>query len=163
MRQEREEFRKSIVKLIIRKEENLSGDIFPNSNERQLLRYYQYIAHGIDACHVAPISKRILKRLIKKHIISSQMIIIVNCRIIIIDDYRIVSFVSKKSPKWSEIVQSNLNQIKSEYIFTSKKAVVDFALGNSLDRITNEEKNLKNVRHKIGSIPYEHEYNLQNI
>lgn len=81
-----------------------------------------------------------------------------NNRIIIIDDYRIVSFVPKKSQKWSEIVQSNLIQIKSEYIFTSKKAVVDFALGNSLDRITNEEKKLKNVRHKIGSKLYEHEY-----
>lgn len=62
MRQEREEFRKSIVKLIIGEDADLNDVIFPNSNERQLLRYYQYIAHGIDACHVAPISKRILKR-----------------------------------------------------------------------------------------------------
>lgn len=60
-------------------------------------------------------------------------------------------------------MESNLNQIKSDYIFTSKKSVVDFALGNSLYRITNEEKKLKNVRHKIGSKPYEHEYNLQII
>lgn len=68
MRQEREEFRKSIVKWIIREDEDLNDDIFRNSNERQILQYYQYIAHGIDACHVAPISKHIWKRLIKKRI-----------------------------------------------------------------------------------------------
>lgn len=80
------------------------------------------------------------------------------------DDCRIISFVPKKSSqKWSEIVESNLNQIKSEYIFTSKKSVVDFALGNYLNRIPNEEKSLKNVRHKIESKPYEHKYNLQNM
>lgn len=78
------------------------------------------------------------------------------------NDCRIVSFVPKKSQKWSEIVEINLNQIRSEYIFTSKKAVVDFALGNFLDRITNEDKNLKNVCHKIGSKPCGHEYNSQN-
>lgn len=70
MRQEREGFRESIVKWIIREAEDLNDDIFPNSKERQLLRYYQYIAHGIDACHVAPINKRILKRFIKKQIFS---------------------------------------------------------------------------------------------
>lgn len=78
-------------------------------------------------------------------------------------DCRIVSFAPKKSQKWTEIVESNLNQITSEYIFTSKKSVVDFALGNSLDRITNEESKSKKFRHKIVSKHHEHEYNLENI
>lgn len=66
MRREREEFRKTIAAAILAKNDEDDEDndgTFPNSKERQLLRYYQYIAHGIDACHIAPISKKILKRL----------------------------------------------------------------------------------------------------
>lgn len=35
--------------------------------------------------------------------------------------------------KWQNIIDVNVDQIKTEYIFISKKAVVDFVLGKSLD------------------------------
>lgn len=35
--------------------------------------------------------------------------------------------------KWQDIIDTNVDEIKSEYIFISKKSVVDFVLGKSLD------------------------------
>lgn len=63
MRRQREEFRKEIVSLIfVDEHEDENKNTFPNRQEIQLLKYYQYIAHGIDACHIAPISKKLLNR-----------------------------------------------------------------------------------------------------
>lgn len=37
--------------------------------------------------------------------------------------------------KWEVVVNETTEQIKAEYIFISKKSVVDFVLGKSLDKI----------------------------
>lgn len=63
MRQEREEFRKTLVSIIVAKEtEDPNDDTFPNVKERQLLRYYYYIKHGIDSNHIATMTKRMLNK-----------------------------------------------------------------------------------------------------
>lgn len=62
MRRQREEFREKLVALIIGNEEKEATDEFPNIEERELLRYYYYIKHGIDTIHVAPLSNKILTR-----------------------------------------------------------------------------------------------------
>lgn len=64
MRKDREEFRKRLIKLIVRKEHEKDDEAntFPNVEERELLRYYHYIRNGIDTVHVAPIDKRVLQR-----------------------------------------------------------------------------------------------------
>lgn len=63
MRKEREEFRKTLVSLIITKQgEDKDDSTFPNAEERQLLRYYYYIKHGIDTSHIAPMTKRVLNK-----------------------------------------------------------------------------------------------------
>lgn len=78
MRLERENFRKKLVELIARKddddddeEQNVDGrgahasDLdaeFPNKTEKEVLRYYYYIKHGIDTIHVSPMSKKVLNR-----------------------------------------------------------------------------------------------------
>lgn len=63
MREEREEFRKALVSIIMAKDtEDKMDDTFPNSQERQLLRYYYYIKHGIDTSHIAPMTKRMLNK-----------------------------------------------------------------------------------------------------
>lgn len=41
--------------------------------------------------------------------------------------------VPKRLTKWQNIIDANVDEIKSEYIFISKKSVVDFVLGKSLD------------------------------
>lgn len=35
---------------------------FPNSSERQVLKYYHYIRHGIDTVHVAPMHRKIYSK-----------------------------------------------------------------------------------------------------
>lgn len=37
--------------------------------------------------------------------------------------------------KWDAIINETVEQIKAEYIFVSKKSVVDFVLGKSLENI----------------------------
>lgn len=68
MRMEREHFRRKLVELIINmdtedapKQETTSDTGFPDQSERETLRYYYYIKHGIDTIHVSTISKKTLK------------------------------------------------------------------------------------------------------
>uniref|UniRef100_A0A1B0AJP0 Uncharacterized protein n=1 Tax=Glossina pallidipes TaxID=7398 RepID=A0A1B0AJP0_GLOPL len=69
MRLERENFRKKLVELIARPNtadlKPCAADLdaeFPNTEEKEILRYYYYIKHGIDTIHVAPMSNKILAR-----------------------------------------------------------------------------------------------------
>ena len=64
MRKRREEFRNRLVQLIASTEEEQTSceDEIPNAREREVLRYYYYIRHGIDSEHVAPIDKKLLDK-----------------------------------------------------------------------------------------------------
>lgn len=80
MRLERENFRKKLVELIARKDDEATATSvtsatddagasamdwegeFPNQQEKEVLRYYYYIKHGIDTIHVSPMSKKVLNR-----------------------------------------------------------------------------------------------------
>lgn len=64
VRKEREEFRKKLVSLIISSDEEIARDdgSFPDAQEKEIMRYYYYIKHGIDTVHVAPIDKKVLNR-----------------------------------------------------------------------------------------------------
>lgn len=53
---------------------------------------------------------------------------------------RIIRLVPKRLTKWQSIIDANIDEIKSEYIYVSKKAVVDFVLGKSLDNNTADDK-----------------------
>ncbi|KNC27087.1 hypothetical protein FF38_00904 [Lucilia cuprina] len=122
MRLERENFRKKLVELIARKDDDddvvnataggspanaidLEAE-FPNKEEKEVLRYYYYIKHGIDTIHVSPMSKKVLNR------IKSQIPAVLN--------------------KWATALNENIVEIKSDYVFAMKKAVIDFVLQNSL-------------------------------
>lgn len=39
----------------------VSQDI-PNAEEREVLRYYYYIRHGVDTIHVAPLDQKVLDK-----------------------------------------------------------------------------------------------------
>uniref|UniRef100_A0A1A9WZZ0 Dynein axonemal heavy chain 7 n=1 Tax=Glossina brevipalpis TaxID=37001 RepID=A0A1A9WZZ0_9MUSC len=124
MRLERENFRKKLVELIARPEPeemepggiDLEAD-FPNTEEKEILRYYYYIKHGIDTIHVAPMSKRIL---IRQAQITSQIPPYLN--------------------KWAVALQETIEEIKTDYVFAMKKAVVDFVLQNSLSNVKRKSK-----------------------
>lgn len=64
LRKEREEFRRRLVQLIIKKDsEETDSKCFPSADEMELLRYYYYIHHGIDTIHIAPIEKSWLQHI----------------------------------------------------------------------------------------------------
>lgn len=53
---------------------------------------------------------------------------------------RIIRLVPKRLTKWQSIIDASIDEIKSEYIYVSKKAVVDFVLGKSLDTNTTDKQ-----------------------
>ncbi|ALC38670.1 Dhc36C [Drosophila busckii] len=120
MRQERENFRRKLVELILHMDDDQdhgpSGNAetpFPDQGERETLRYYYYIKHGIDTIHVSTINKKTLKR--------------------------ITNLVPELLKKWEVALVENIAEVRADYVFAMKKAVVDFVLRHSaLDRLTKE-------------------------
>ena len=107
MRKEREEFRKKLVSLIISSDEEIARDdgSFPNAKEKEIMRYYYYIKHGINTVHVAPIDKKVLTRVMK--------------------------LIPRKLTRWKDVLQETTVEMKEEYITAVKKAVIDFVLGDA--------------------------------
>lgn len=66
--------------------------------------------------------------------------------------------VPKRLTKWQSIIDANIDEIKSEYIYVSKKAVVDFVLGKSLDANTTDKHavNVSRERNEIREIGKHH-------
>lgn len=116
VRREREEFRKKLVALIISSEEEIARDdgSFPDAQEKEIMRYYYYIKHGIDTVHVAPIDKKVLDRVLK--------------------------LIPKKLTKWNELLESIIVEMKEDYITAVKKAVIDFVLGDALSKNINKQE-----------------------
>lgn len=103
-------FRKRLIDLIISKDEEYSNDddTFPNAHERQTMRYYYYIKHGIDTAHVAPIDQRVLNR--------------------------ILTLIPKNLQRYQTMLKSITEEMKADYNLAVKKAVIDFVLGDALYR-----------------------------
>jgi dynein heavy chain, axonemal len=116
VRREREEFRKKLVGLIISSEEEIARDdgSFPDAQEKEIMRYYYYIKHGIDTVHVAPLDKRVLNRVFK--------------------------LIPKKLTKWNDVLESITAEMKEDYITAVKKAVIDFVLGDALTKNINKQE-----------------------
>lgn len=57
-----------------------------------------------------------------------------------------------KLRKYIDIVATNVNEIKSDYIFSSKKSVVNFVLGQSLERIYKISTNSSDERMELREI-----------
>lgn len=116
VRKEREEFRKKLVGLIISSEEEIARDdgSFPDAQEKEIMRYYYYIKHGIDTVHVAPLDKRVLNRVFK--------------------------LIPKKLTKWTDVLEQITAEMKEDYITAVKKAVIDFVLGDALTKNINKQE-----------------------
>ncbi|KAL7044814.1 hypothetical protein ACKWTF_002067 [Chironomus riparius] len=119
VRKEREEFRKKLVNLIISSEEEIARDdgSFPDAKEKEIMRYYYYIKHGIDTVHVAPLDKKVLTRVLK--------------------------LIPKKLTKWNDVLESITAEMKEDYITAVKKAVIDFVLGDALSKNINKQEESK--------------------
>lgn len=143
MLRRREEFREKLVSLIIAKDEippidvgdTENGSEFPSAAERDILRYYYYIKHGVDTIHVSPMNANILKR--------------------------INLLIPKRLLKWDAIIDVNLTEIRTEYTLAVKKAVVDFVLGESLHRNTDvmgQERSRERIELQQIAMKYRHRY-----
>ncbi|XP_068140477.1 dynein axonemal heavy chain 7 [Drosophila tropicalis] len=120
MRMEREHFRAKLVELILHMDDDQDVEVnvqcevpFPDKDEKETLRYYYYIKHGIDTIHVSSLNNKILKR--------------------------ITNLVPAFLNKWEAALSENIAEIRADYVFAMKKAVVDFVLRNTkLDHLTKE-------------------------
>lgn len=102
--------------MIISSEEEIARDdgSFPDAEEKEIMRYYYYIKHGIDTVHVAPLDKRVLNRVLK--------------------------LIPKKLTKWNDLLESITVEMKEDYITAVKKAVIDFVLGDALSKNINKQE-----------------------
>lgn len=65
LRKQRQEFRERLVNLIVSRTEDdapISENEIPTEEEKEMLRYYYYIKHGVDTVHVAPLDEKVLCR-----------------------------------------------------------------------------------------------------
>lgn len=71
-----------------------------------------------------------------------------------------MKLVPQRFLKYNAMIQANVTEVKSEYEFAVKKAVIDFVLGSSLKetyRIT-EHPTDERRRLKEASVKYKHKY-----
>lgn len=138
-RRRREEFRKQLASLIMAgSDEQSTDDVqFPTSDEREMLRYYYYIKHGIDTIHVSPMDVRWLNRI--KRLLPVKM-----------------------TSAQKSIIDENFVEINEEYIMAVKKAVVDFVLGESLHRPSTEVSAKQMTKERLDlsriSLKYKHKF-----
>jgi dynein heavy chain len=101
--------------------------------EREMLRYYYYIRHGVDTIHVSPIDKRVLGRIIK--------------------------LIPKHLVKYKSVLETVVNEIKDDYSFAVKKAMVDFVLGDAMTKYNKKEEIAPHrLEAKALSLKWKHRY-----
>lgn len=145
-----------LVQLIMPPEDvdGTKDDVFPNAEERKMLRYYHYIKHGIDTAHVAPLASKVLKKFAPTfpnitHFHSHPCKMEFNA---IHKISRIMNRIPLKLRKHLDIVASNVSEVRGDYIFASKKSVVNFVLGQSLEKIYNISTNSTSERIELREI-----------
>ncbi|KAJ8926978.1 hypothetical protein NQ314_020603 [Rhamnusium bicolor] len=104
LRRQREEFRKRLVSLIVSKNEEreMEVDEIPSAEEREMLRYYYYVKHGVDTVHVAPLDERVLNR--------------------------VLALVPRRLMAWEDILAKSIEDVKEDFMTAVKKAIIDFVL-----------------------------------
>ncbi|XP_068083476.1 dynein axonemal heavy chain 7-like [Anabrus simplex] len=103
LRKEREAFRSKLVKLIMRKTgDKVTPYQMPSAEEKEVLRYYYYIHHGVDTVHVSPLDDRWLMN--------------------------IYCLVPAKFKEWKELLNTLEDELKEDFMITVKKAIIDFVL-----------------------------------
>lgn len=126
--------------MIISSEEEIARDdgSFPDAQEKEIMRYYYYIKHGIDTVHVAPLDKKVLNRVFK--------------------------LIPKKLTKWNDVLESITAEMKEDYITAVKKAVIDFVLGDALTKnINKQEVSQYRVELKEMSMKWRHRFDENRL
>ncbi|XP_046587391.1 dynein axonemal heavy chain 7-like [Neodiprion lecontei] len=139
LRKRREEFREKVVKIVSAADETADvcpgdpGDGWLTEDERELLRYYYYILHGIDNAHVGPIDVAVMKNII-----------------------------ALIPVKWREHFPEILKQLEKDalddYMLSVKKSVVDFVLQDPLkpENMEEEVQTVSNENYEIKHFSPQH-------
>lgn len=103
MRKEREEFRRRLVTLIFKQDEEKLGPFqIPTQEDKIRLRYNYYIRHGIDTVHIPPLEDSWLENICAK--------------------------IPEKIQIYSKLKKELIEEVKEDYVLSMKKAAIDFAL-----------------------------------
>lgn len=130
LRRQREEFRKKLVSLITSPEHDRDMDVNEgnlSSEEKELLRYYYYIKHGVDTIHVAPLDRKVLNRVLR---------LIPQCLL-----------------KYEECLTQSIDDVKEDFMLAVKKAIVDFVLQDPANTksLKDTESPFQMELHEIGN------------
>ncbi|XP_052236951.1 dynein axonemal heavy chain 7-like isoform X2 [Dreissena polymorpha] len=134
-KKDRENFRKSLVDIIMQEEgvqqtnmasatgelQPLSRTGSPTAAEKDILRYYYYIHHGIDTEHVAPMEDSWLENVLA--LISTEL-----------------------KEGHNETIDNLSDEMREDYLLSVKKAIVDFVLKDPRER--DDEKKVKLAPHR---------------
>ncbi|BFZ21958.1 hypothetical protein BsWGS_24997 [Bradybaena similaris] len=143
-KRDREQFRKALVEIIMVERKETQKSILdasetetaveitraasPTAAEKDILRYYYYIHHGIDTEHVAPMEDAWLQNVLK--------------------------LISAKLKEGHQDTIDNLSdEMRDDYLLSVKKAIVDFVLKDPRQMIDDKKEQLPLHREEMAVVP----------
>uniref|UniRef100_UPI003AAEEA19 dynein axonemal heavy chain 7 n=1 Tax=Centroberyx gerrardi TaxID=166262 RepID=UPI003AAEEA19 len=136
-KKDRQDFRSALVSVILQQEQNADKAIdedsdsptygSPEATEKDILKYSYYIRNGIDTEHVAPMEDLCLENVLK--LVPSHL---------------------KNQARTIELLS---DEMKEDYLFSVKKAIVDFVLRDPRESDKGKVKDLPPHRAEMEVVP----------
>ncbi|XP_024941329.1 dynein heavy chain 7, axonemal [Cephus cinctus] len=121
LRKKREEFRQNLVRMIMGQDDDDTVNIpsvcagnWITDEDKELLRYYYYITHGIDDVHVGPMDSAVLKKILNL-------------------------VPTKWKQKFKDTMTQVIQDAKDDYAISVKKSIVDFVLQDPMNDIFEDD------------------------
>ncbi|KAK5646415.1 hypothetical protein RI129_004879 [Pyrocoelia pectoralis] len=102
LRKQKEDFRKRLADVIMSQDEEMELEDVCSPNDKEMLKYYYYIRHGVDTVHVSPLEQKVLDSAL--------------------------ALVPEKLKRWREVLANAVEDMREDYTVAIKKSIVDFVL-----------------------------------